>query len=620
MGRVSAMIGGEAGFGIMSSGELLAKCLTHGGLWVYTNIEYPSLIRGGHNAIHVTASDEPIMSYYPELQCLIALNKETIDLHIKDVVQGGVIVYDGDEVKADDPAYADAQKRGVFFLSVPLKKLSEAAGGAITKNTVAVGAMLAFIGYPFHYIQDGLEETFGKKGGDIITMNITAAKSGFEYVSQHFADKIVHPVKEHKDAPKRMMISGNQSTALGLIQGGLKFYAAYPMTPATAILQTIIQHGEPYGVVAKQTEDELAAGLMAIGANYQGVRAACGTSGGGFSLMVEGLGLAAIAEVPMVYVDVQRAGPATGLPTWSGQGDLRFLLHASQDEFPRFVIAPGDAKECFYAAHEALNLAEMFQVPVMLMTDKNLAEHHQTWEPYSTKGLVINRGKLLKDGQAVPDANYRKFARLEFTPDGVSPRTVPGQKGGHHTMASDEQDRFGDITEDPTNRTNRHLKRFAKMDGMAKAVPAPKFYTWAGSGEQQVVVEDKHPEQSDVTLVCWGGTKGPAIESLKLLKQAGIKANVLHVMYVWPFPKEAMAEMLDKCKHTIMVEANHLGQLEGLMREMLLRGCDARIHKIDGRPFNPIQMYRDVMKIVKANFTDVMSIATESYATLEVKA
>lgn len=613
------MIGGEAGFGIMSSGELLAKCLTHGGLWVYTNIEYPSLIRGGHNAIHVTASDEPIVSYYPELQVLIALNKETIDLHIKDVVKGGVIVYDGDEVQADDPAYASHQARGVIFLNIPLKKLSEAAGGVITKNTVAVGAMLAFIGYPFHYIQDGLEEIFGKKGGDIITMNVTAAKSGFELVQKQHADKIVHLVSEHKDAPKRMLITGNQSTGIGFIQGGLKWYSAYPMTPATAILQTLIQYGEPYGVIAKQTEDELAAGLMAIGANYQGLRAACGTSGGGFSLMVEGLGLAAIAEVPMVYVDVQRAGPATGLPTWSGQGDLRFILHASQDEFPRFVIAPGDAKECFYAAHDALNLAEMFQVPVILMTDKNLAEHHQSWEPYNTKGLVINRGKLLKHGEAKPDPAYKKFARLEFSPDGVSPRTVPGQPGGHHTMASDEQDRFGDITEDPTNRTNRHLKRFAKMEGMAKVCPAPKFYTWAGTGMDMHVVEDKHPEQSQLTLVCWGGTKGPAIESLKLLQAAGIKANVLHIIYVWPFPTQALAEMLEKCKHTVMVEANHMGQLEGLMREMLLRGCDARIHKLDGRPFNPIQLYRDVQKIVKNNFTDVLSIATESYATQEVK-
>src|ERR1051326_2226470 len=498
MGRVSAMIGGEAGFGIMSSGELLAKCLTHGGLWVYTNIEYPSLIRGGHNAIHVTASDEPIVSYYPELQCLIALNKETIDLHIKDVVPGGVVVYDGDEVKADDPAYAEHQKRGVFFLSLPLKKLSEANGGAITKNTVALGAMLSFIGSPFHYVEDGLSEIFGKKGGDIITMNVGAAKSGFDYVKEHYADKVVKLVAEHKDAPKRMLISGNQSTALGLIQGGLKWYSAYPMTPATAILQTIIQYGEPYGVVAKQTEDELAAGLMAIGANYQGVRAACGTSGGGFSLMVEGLGLAAIAEVPMVYVNVQRAGPATGLPTWSGQGDLRFVLHASQDEFPRFVIAPGDAKEAFYAAHEALNLAEMFQVPVILLTDKNLAEHHQTWEPYSTHAL-------------------------------------------------------GDITEDPTNRTNRHLKRFAKMEGMAAAVPAPKFYTWDAKGN---VVEDRHPEPSDVPLVCWGGSKGPAIESLKLLHKAGVKANVLHVVYVWPFPRK-LAEMLEQCKKTIIIEANY---------------------------------------------------------------
>lgn len=608
MGRVSAMIGGEAGFGIMSSGELLAKCLTHGGLWVYTNIEYPSLIRGGHNAIHVTASDEPIVSFYPELQVLIALNKETIDLHIKDIAKGGVVVYDGDEIKADDPAYAEHQKRGVFFLSLPLKKLSEANGGAITKNTVAIGAMLSFIGYPFHYVQDGLEEIFGKKGGDIIAMNVGAAKAGYDHVASNYADKIVHLVGEHKDAPKRMLISGNQSMGLGLIQGGLKWYSAYPMTPATAILQTIIQHGEPYGVIAKQTEDELAAGLMAIGANYQGVRAACGTSGGGFSLMVEGLGLAAICEIPMVYVNVQRAGPATGLPTWSGQGDLRFMLHASQDEFPRFVIAPGDAKEAFYAAFESLNLAEMFQVPVILLSDKNLAEHHQTWPVYDVQGLVINRGKLLKDGQAVPDANYKKFARLEFTKDGVSPRTIPGQKGGHHTMASDEQDKFGDITEDPVNRTNRHLKRFAKMEGMHAASPAPKFWTWANGNP----VEDKAPEKSDVTLVCWGGTKGPALEACKVLASSGVKANVLHVIYIWPFPR-AMEEMLEKCKKTIMVEANHLGQFEGLMREHLLRGCDARIHRLDGRPFNPPQLARDAMRVVRDDFSDVLVNAQEVY-------
>jgi 2-oxoglutarate ferredoxin oxidoreductase subunit alpha len=602
------MIGGEAGFGIMSSGELLAKCLTHGGLWVYTNIEYPSLIRGGHNAIHVTASDEPIVSFYPELQVLIALNKETIDLHIKDIAKGGVVVYDGDEVQANDPAYAEHVARGVHFLSVPLKKLSEAAGGAITKNTVAVGAMLAFIAYPFHYVQEGLEEIFGKKGGDIITMNVTAAKSGFDFVQQSFADKIVKLVAEHKDAPRRMMISGNQSTALGLIQGGLKFYSAYPMTPATAILQTLIQYGEPYGVIAKQTEDELAAGLMAIGANYQGLRAACGTSGGGFSLMVEGLGLAAIAEVPMVYVNVQRAGPATGLPTWSGQGDLRFVLHASQDEFPRFVIAPGDAQECFHVAAEALNLAEMFQVPVIILTDKNLAEHHQTWEPYNTKAHVINRGKLLKPGEPQVDAAYRKFPRLEFTADGVSPRTVPGMAGGQHTMASDEQDRFGDITEDPTNRTNRHLKRFAKMDGMAKALPPPKFWTWKNG----VVVEDKAPEAAEVTLVCWGGTKGPAIEACKVLAQQGTKANVLHVVYLWPFPA-MLGEMLEKCRKTVMVEANHMGQLEGLIREQLLRGCDARIHRIDGRPFNPPQLARDVGRILKQQYTDVIANAREVF-------
>jgi 2-oxoglutarate ferredoxin oxidoreductase subunit alpha len=611
------MIGGEAGFGIMSSGELLAKCFTHGGLWVYTNIEYPSLIRGGHNAIHVTASDEPIVSYYPELQVLVALNKETIDLHIKDVVKGGVIVYDGDELKVESGGeYAPHIQRGVIFLSIPLKKLSEAAGGAITKNTVAVGAMLSFLGYPFHYIEEGLQDIFGRKGGDVMTMNVTAAKSGYDIVTQGHTDKIVKLVGEHKDAPKRMLITGNQSTALGFIQGGLKWYSAYPMTPATAILQTLIQYGEPYGVIAKQTEDELAAGLMAIGANYQGLRAACGTSGGGFSLMVEGLGLAAICEIPMVYVDVQRAGPATGLPTWSGQGDLRFILHASQDEFPRFVIAPGDTPECFRAAFEALNLAEMFQVPVIIMTDKNLAEHHQTWEPYPTKGLVINRGKLLKDGEAKPDAAYHKFKRLEFTADGVSPRVVPGQKGGHHTMASDEQNEFGDITEDPTNRTNRHLKRFRKMEAMSAALPAPKFYTWGGTKESWGVVEDKNPEKADVTLVCWGGTKGAAIESLKLLYQAGVKANVLHVMYIWPFPR-ALEGMLEKCKRTIMVEANHMGQFEGMIREQLLRGCDARIHKLDGRPFNPIQLYRDVVKIVNKNFTDVMSIATDSYAQLE---
>jgi 2-oxoglutarate ferredoxin oxidoreductase subunit alpha len=206
------------------------------------------------------------------------------------------------------------------------------------------------------------------------------------------------------------------------------------------------------------------------------------------------------------------------------------------------------------------------------------------------------------------DAAYRKFPRLEFTADGVSPRTVPGMAGGQHTMASDEQDRFGDITEDPTNRTNRHLKRFAKMDGMAKALPAPKFWTWKNG----VVVEDKAPEAAEVTLVCWGGTKGPAIEACKVLAQQGTKANVLHVVYLWPFPA-MLGEMLEKCRKTVMVEANHMGQLEGLIREQLLRGCDARIHRIDGRPFNPPQLARDVGRILKQQYTDVIANAREVF-------
>lgn len=501
MNDLTWMIGGEAGFGIQSAGHIFALAAARGGLQAFGQAEYPSLIRGGHNSDVIRIADREVMVHKEQLDLLLAMNKETLDLHVHEVVDGGGVIYDADVVKDynfdakraaafnEAATKENAQKGTIKIFAVPLKKLAMEFGkGDITRNTVGIGASFGLVDYDIEILYSILKEMFAKKGEQIVTNNLAAARAGYDYVREHYPKQFGYKLNRVDEQPRRMLITGNDALCFGALKAGCKFVAEYPMTPSSSILHFMAANAKNYNIIVKHTEDEIAAMNMVVGAGWAGVRAMTGTSGGGFSLMVEALGMAGMVEVPLVCVEVQRPGPSTGLPTRTEQCDLQFVLHASQGEFPRIVMAPGDFDECFYLAFDAFNLAEKYQTPVLILSDKHLAESVKTVAEFNEEGLKVERGKLIgaeklaelrKQSEAVlahlkaknPDAdkiadfkwkgvygvsaegNYLSpdngFLRYKLENDGVSYRTLPGMPGGVHRAATDEHDETGDLTETP---------------------------------------------------------------------------------------------------------------------------------------------------------------------------
>ncbi len=359
-------IGGEAGFGILSSGNVFAKTCSRSGYYIAGLNEYPSLIRGGHNTFTLQVSTEPLFSVKQSVDLLVALNEDAIRLHTQELSQGAIVIINQDRVgnEVEIP-------KGVFACRIPLITLAKESGGTdLMQNSVSLGAAIYFLDGDVEILKKVAGEAFGSAMG----ANVKAVEAGFEYAKKNFPQKSEFKLTARKLKEPLMVITGNEAIALGAVKAGCRFFVAYPMTPISSLINFFIKRGPELGILYKQPEDEIAAVTMAIGASYAGVRAMTGSSGGGFSLMVESYGLAGMTETPLVIIEGQRPGPATGLPTWGGQGDLRFVMHAAQDEFLRIVLAPGDPEECFRLTGEAFNLAEKYQTPVVVMTDKHLAE------------------------------------------------------------------------------------------------------------------------------------------------------------------------------------------------------------------------------------------------------
>jgi len=404
-------IGGEAGYGILSAGEIFAYACAHGGLETFAYLEYPSLIRGGHNTYQVLVREDNVQSHSSQVDLLVALNKETIDRHLTEVVKDGALVYDSNEKDLRDYVCSRAD---AGCLGVPLEDLTKQAGGEkVMRNMVAVGVSFGLVKYPYDFIVELIDQVFSKKGAKMVQLNQAAAKAGYDYAQTNFAEKFDYQLKVKLNKDQRMLINGNEAIALGAIKAGLKFYAAYPMTPATSILHYLVAQERDYKLVVKQTEDEIAAMNMVVGASFAGVRSMTATSGGGFALMSEALGLAGMTECGTVVVIAQRPGPATGLPTWTEQGDLRFALHAGQGDFPRVVLAPGDPEECFYMTFQAHNLADKYQLPVIVLTDKYMAEARQTVPFFNTESSQLSTSHVinLQGLSSSTTYNYKIIAR-----------------------------------------------------------------------------------------------------------------------------------------------------------------------------------------------------------------
>jgi 2-oxoglutarate ferredoxin oxidoreductase subunit alpha len=559
---INIMAGGEAGQGVQSIGAILARALARGGFDIFADQDYESRVRGGHNFFRIRASTDKVLALSPSLDMLIALNKETIDLHQNEVKIGGVIIYDGEQIKTD--------ARSDRHFSVPFTRLAqETAQNKLMSNTVAVGAVLGLANYDFTLLTSILEYEFSHHGEKTVKDNIAAAQAGYDYAKEYGRNLSFPRLQSLKTKSQKILVNGNEALCLGALAAGCKFVAGYPMTPSSPILEYMADKGRQYGTVMIHVEDEISAINMAVGAGYAGVRSMAATSGGGFALMVEGLALAGMTETPVVVVLGQRPGPATGLPTRTEQAELFFAMHAGHGEFARAVFAPADAADAFYTTIKAFNLAEKYQTPVIILTDHHLASSYVTVDKFDLSKVAIDRGPMLTDEEVNKITDYKRHL---VTVSGVSSRALPGQGKALVVTDSDEHDETGHMIEDATTRHRQVEKRLRKLDGLKSEVTPPEF---------------RPAKDAAVTLIGWGSIYGAIREAAAILDKEGVPINTLHFSQVWPFPAEATVAAMEKTKKNIVVEGNATAQLAALIKRETGKTVGNAILKYDGRPFSP---------------------------------
>ncbi|MDD5190106.1 MAG: 2-oxoacid:acceptor oxidoreductase subunit alpha [Dehalococcoidales bacterium] len=559
------MVSGEAGQGVQSIGFLLAKALARYGYYVFSDQDYESRVRGGSNFFRVRASLTPVNAIKDKINILLAFSRQGIEQHHRGVAQTGFIIYDTEtlgNLNVNDT------------VSIPAARLSkEATGDMQSANTVLLAAALCLLGYSPEDLLSLLQSYFR---GEAAVNNVKAAQAGFQYVREHISIKMTTQLRKIGNK-SRMLVHGNEALSLGAIAAGCKFMAAYPMTPITSIIEYLSGKAVELGMVVVPAEDEIAAINMVTGASYAGVRAMTATSGGGFCLMVEGLGLAAMTETPIVVVEGQRPGPAIGLPTRQEQGDLDFMLHAAHGEFPRVILTPSTAEECFWAAVKAFNLAEKYQLTVIIMTDHHLATSYSAVERFDLTRVEIDRGVLYSK-------NSGEYKRHQFTADGISPRAFPGKPGTLVVTDSDEHDEAGHLTEDPEIRSKMVNKRLGKMVALREEIRLPKL--WGA-------------EQPEIIVAGWGSTFGAIREAVTTLTETGVKIAHLHFSEIWPFPKDEVGDILQDCPKVMVAENNATGQLAKLIQRETCIHVNDHVLRYDGRPFTPAEIIAAVGQEVK---------------------
>jgi 2-oxoglutarate/2-oxoacid ferredoxin oxidoreductase subunit alpha len=588
---LSFMLGGPAGHGIKSAGLVFARTCSRSGLQVFTSVEYPSLIRGDHNSVQVMVASDSVCNHTESLDLLLALDRMTYEQHRDDVRAGGVILIDYETTGIDPAADTSTVDDGIRYVNIPLKQIVAEVGGTSRMiNLFGLGAAMGALNFEFQRFSDTVADLFAKLPEEVLEKNLAGARAAYDVARQQIGTDPFCCQLTPSANTGQMLITGNEAISIGAIKAGLKVYTGYPMTPASSIQDYLSLHGRDYQVVVKHTEDEISAVGAAVGAGFAGARAMTASSGGGFSLMVEFLGMASMAEIPVVIAEVQRPGPATGLPTRTEQGDLAFVLSASQGEFPRIVIAPGDVEECFYLAFDAFNLAEKYQLPVILLSDKHLAESYWSAAPFDQSGMTIERGEVVD--RLDQDADYKRY---QFTDSGVSPRTLPGTPNGMHTAPSDEHDEYGRMAEDEYNRASMVEKRQQKLDDFDTSAFGFKRYG---------------PQQADFTIIGWGSTKGGILDAMEALKalRPNLKINFVQVIYMDPFPADGLRKVLDGAGKTICIEMNSTSQLAALFSEKLQFQFNAHINKYDGRQFMTEELVASIENAVAAIESEVISV------------
>jgi len=614
------MAGGPQGSGVDAAANIFGRACGYGGLYVYGKREYHSNIKGAHSYFHLRIADHELLANVNDVDMLAAFDGETVVRHIKEVVPGGAVIVDKDQLDTDifsipplpnefkeefrrylqeigvgknvGDLLAYVEKNGIRVFRVSYMDLLKQVGNKlgieqiskITRiiNVLTIGISFGLIGYDPAPVERAIATIFSDKP-KIVEMNILAFTTACNYATQAFKNQFGKKLQGTQTKEPRIFLSGNQAVAVGKVLGGCRIQTYYPITPAADESEYIEAHEilktenpeTKAAVVVIQTEDEIAAINMASGAALTGARAATSTSGPGFSLMAEGLSWAGNDEVPVVVTYYQRGAPSTGLPTRHGQDDLRFTVHAGHGEFPRIILCSGDMKECFYDAATAFNYAERYQIPVIHLIDKALANSSQTFQVFDTTRVKIDRGEIL-DEKMIDGGNYERF---KFTETGISPRIYLGTKNAVCWYTGDEHNPLGHISEEPTNRTEMMNKRMKKLDIVDKEVPIDSRVNFYG---------DKNAKN---LILSWGSPKGAIIEAITKLKHEGLSIGFIQVRMVHPLPEAYLAEELPKARKLIDIEMNYSGQLAGIIKEKTGISMNSYILKYNGRPMSASEVY-----------------------------
>ncbi len=567
-------IGGEAGDGIDSTGKIFAQALSRAGRHVYTSKDFASRIRGGYTAYKIRTAVEPVQSVVDRLDVLIALTPRTIDENLGELHDDSVIIYDGERTTMQNAEIPDE----MAGLDVPLKRLAEEAGGAIMRNVVALGAACAVADFPIENLDEAVEKRFGDKGTKLVDNNKEAARAGRQYVHDEYDFDLPYALETTDN--DYVLLNGDEAIGMGALAAGCRFYAGYPITPATNVMEYLKGRIERYGGHVVQAEDELSAINMALGAARAGARAMTATSGPGVDLMTETFGLVATTETPLVICNVMRSGPSTGMPTKQEQGDINQMLYGGHGEIPRFVLAPTTIDECFWKTVEAFNLAEKYQIPVYLAGDLALAVTEQTFEPdaFDMDAVEIDRGNVVNEETIGAWQNEKgQFTPHALTEDGISPRAFPGTAGGAHMTTGLEHDELGRRTEAGEMRIKQVDKRNRKVE------TATEREDWSPR-------EFGNPD-SDTLVISWGSNEGAMVEAIELLADEGVDIRFISVPYI--FPRPDLSEEIADAERVLVVECNNTGQFADLLEHDALARVE-RINKYDGVRFTADELAEEI--------------------------
>jgi len=581
-------IGGAAGQGVATPGDIFAKIFSRRGLHVNAYNAYQSIIRGGHTFLTIRTGSENVTNMGDRIDLLIPLNQDAMDRHLRLLTTGAACIYNANMIK---PGTAAA---GVQLCALPVSKLADITRNKIAQNTLAIGGALSMMGIGFQAVESVLTEQFKKKDETVVAENVGLARAGYDYATKNF-EPFARPLPMTEN--RYAVLSGNTAMAMGGAAAGVKFYCAYPMSPSTGVLHWMAAHARKAGIMVRQVEDEIGVINMAIGAAHGGVRAMCATSGGGFALMSEGLGLSAMMETPVVVIDCQRAGPSTGVPTKTEQGDLWQVLGAGFGDYPRVIAAPLDIGDCFKLIPEIFNVVDRFQCPGIVVCDLLLSEGRLSVDPKDLDfNPIIDRGELITTASG--PGSEGAYKRYRISDSGISPRAIPGVPGHIHTVASDEHDEDGVLISDEfTNTTKRRAmmeKRMRKVAGIEATIPPPAL---------------RGRRDAYVTLIGWGSTKGVIEEACEILCEQGILANQLQIRWLVPLHGEAILDILRGSQHTIIVENNYSGQFARYLRSETSFVPNGYVRKYDGEPFMP----HHIVEAVKEQLTGKTKLSVPTH-------